>query len=313
VHLLADIGGTHSRFALYNPGGKPERAEILQNDKFPDLQSVCTDYLERHGQTTKIDCAALAVACPVTGDAVELTNLNWRFSQSGLKSHLQLDELLVCNDFEALAYALPFLDDADLTTIRAPAVNAEGVMAVLDPGTGLGVATLIPTSEGWQALPGEGGHVTLAAATDDEAVILKTLRRHHQHVSAERLLSGPGLLNLYAALTDGDSTVSTPKSPPALVAAALSGNDPWAEKTLNLFLGFLGNVAGNLALTVGAQGGIYLGGEILPAILTAITDSPFRQRFEAKGRFQNCLHATPTCVITHPTPAFVGLKAILDR
>jgi len=306
--LLADVGGTHTRLALQDDGELFRNIETLENAKFSGLGEVLRFYLARHAAVANPDCAALAVATPVTGDAVVLTNLDWQISAAELCADLGLRKVQLVNDFAALARAVPVLAENEWLQIGKGRRVVDAAIGVIGPGTGLGVAAAVPKGGQWLILAGEGGHTSLAATTDEEAEVIKRLRLRFGHVSAERALSGPGLINLYQAL-GGSEASPLPRS---VSDAALTGEDPVAVRALALFFALLGSAAGNLALTLGARGGIYLGGGILPRLLEPLRKSAFRERFEAKGRFRSYLQAIPTFVIVHPHPALLGLAELLN-
>jgi glucokinase len=308
--LLADVGGTHTRVAVQAPGAAPERIAVFDNHEHAGLGALFATYLDRIDDPDRPRRAAIAVAAPVAGEEFELTNLAWRCSSAALRAELRLEELLVLNDFEALARAVPFLDDGDRVQIGPGHARPGAVIGVLGPGTGLGVAAAVPAGDRWIALATEGGHVTLAPGTEEEDGIVRLLRARFGHVSAERAVCGPGLANLYAALRDGEAPVPAPE---AITRAAQAGSDPTAARALAIFFALLGSTAGDLALSLGAHGGIYLGGGILPPLVEALRRSAFRERFEAKGRFREYLAGIPTFVIVDPFPAFRGLAAALDE
>ena len=242
-----------------------------------------------------------------------MTNHHWTFSLLGLQSALGVDRCLVLNDFVAIAAALPALKAGDSRRIGGGDAVPGAPMAVLGPGTGLGVAGLVRGPAGSAiGIAGEGGHVTLAASTAREAAVLAQLQDRFGHASAERAVSGPGLLNLYEALCAIDGLPRLALQPDDITSRALANRDPVCSEALNLFGGFLGSVAGNLALTLGARGGIYIGGGIVPRLGTAFDTLPFRQRFEDKGRFRGYLERIPTAVITMPSPALYGAASALD-
>ena len=218
------------------------------------------------------------------------------------------------NDFEAVALALPHLTDADRLQV-GPGMPRPGYpVAVLGPGTGLGVSTLVYHDGGWKPLRSEGGHVTMPATDDDEAAVLSHLRRRFGHVSAERVLCGTGLVNLYEALSAVAGTgPSLGTDPAAITEAALAGQDATASQALEMFCGMLGTVAGNLGLTVGSHGGVFVAGGIIPRFADFFAASAFRRRFEDKGRLSTFVKSMPTYLITHPIPAFVGLTALLTQ
>jgi glucokinase len=253
------------------------------------------------------------IATAVTGDVVAMTNHPWRFSIAGLRAELGIERLVVLNDFEALAHAVPVLGADALAAIGGGQAVAGANLAVIGPGTGLGVSGLVADGRGgWRVIVGEGGHVTLAAATAREASLLAVMRERFGHVSAERALSGPGLVNLYeaACILDGESARAL--EPADVMTRGLERSDVQCEEAVTTFAALLGNVAGNLALTLGARGGVYIGGGIVPRLGARFAELPFRERFESKGRFRGYLEAIPTRVITTDAPALVGAARALD-
>lgn len=311
-HLLADLGGTHCRFALVTAEGIG-RTQIFRVAEHPSLHAAAELYLASHDDLPRPDAGAICVASPVTGDEIRLTNSAWRFSIEGLRADLGLDRLVAINDFEAVAQALPALGPADRRQIGGGEPEPGRALAVLGPGTGLGVSGLLPAGDGWSAISGEGGHVTMAAFDEREDAVLAHLRQRFRHASAERVLSGMGLTNLYETLARIDGVDPVSRDPAAVTEAAIARADPHCEEALAMFCGMLGTVAGNLALTLGARGGVYIAGGIVPKLGGLFDTSAFRARFEAKGRFATYLRDVPTYVITHPLPAFVGLEAVLER
>ena len=256
--------------------------------------------------------AAFAVAAPIIGDVVQMTNIDWRFSQAELKSQLGLQRLTVCNDFAAIAWGLPHFPAAERTQIGGGTPTSRTTMAVLGPGSGLGASGLVPTADGWTVLSGEGGHVSIPAASDEEQDVVALLRKRFGHCSAERVLSGQGLVNLYGALAElagrGQPTVTAED-----VTRLASQREPLARKTLQMFFAILGTVAGDLALTTGARGGVFIAGGIVPRLLDTLVQSEFRARFEAKGRYRDYMAGIPTYVITAALPAFPGLRYLLGH
>lgn len=299
--LLIEIGGTHTRCALAGVDHVPEHIVVFDNADHPHLESVVDAYLENPGVASP-DRAALAVAAPVDTQPIHLTNLGWTLDTDRLRQRFGWSSATVVNDFEALACALPALSGKDLLSIKQGEPKSGAPMAVLGPGTGLGVSGLVPGGETWYPLSGEGGHVTLAAADDDEARVLRTLRRQYGHVSAERVLSGPGLLSLYRILGDERQADS-----PSDVSRLADAGDPQALETLDLFFRFLGTVSSDLALTLGARGGVYLGGGILPLTRAHLMRSGFQRRFTAKGRFAAYLERIPVHLIIADNPALRGI------
>jgi glucokinase len=312
--LIADIGGTNVRFALVQPGRDPWAVERFRCADFSGPAEAAQAYFARlaaRGEECVPRRAAFAVACPVTDDRVHLTNLAWAFSIADTRARLGLERLEVVNDFTAVALSVPCLAPGDVVAIGGGAAVDGAPVGILGPGTGLGVSALVTGTTGAPTvLATEGGHVTMAATDAREAAVLAWLSRHFGHVSAERVLSGPGLVNLHRALAAlaGQSPVA--ETPEEISARALDGSCPLCRETLALFFALLGTMAGNLALTLGARGGVYLAGGILPGLRDALVASAFRHRFEAKGRFQSYLAPIPVRLIVHPQPAFAGLSAL---
>jgi glucokinase len=312
MDLMADIGATNTRCALVDDKGEELAAEVFRNADFASLTSLLKSYLEHRRATDRPKRAALCVAAPIVGDEVRMLNIAWQFSQAKLTADLGLAELTVCNDFAAIAWGLPYFGAADLRTIGGGRRAAGAPLATLGPGSGLGVGALVPTTDGWAVMAGEGGHSTLPATTREEADVIAQIRdRYDGHCSAERVLSGPGLVNLYVALAELAGSRPSVELAPADVTTRAKQGDPVAIKAESMFFAFLGTVAGDLALTTGARGGVFIAGGIVPRLLDEIEKSEFRARFEAKGRYASYLGAIPTHVITDPLPAFRGLRHLL--
>ncbi len=313
--LIADIGGTSVRFALAQAGGPARQVKVLSCEDFSGPEAAARAYLEgigKNGLAAPGD-GAFAVASPVTGDRVKMTNHPWSFSIAAVRRRLDLESRQVINDFTAIALSVPRLTAADRLKVGGGEAAPDAPIAVLGPGTGLGVSGLLPTGAGWTPLETEGGHVTMAAANDREQAVLAVLRQSFGHVSAERVISGPGLSNLYVAIRRLDGLDSTAEPTPAEVTGrGLDGSCPIAAEALAMFSAMLGTVASDLALSLGARGGVYVAGGIVPKLGEAFATSPFRRRFEDKGRFSGYLAAIPTFVITHELPAFIGLGELLE-
>lgn len=310
--LVADIGGTHARFALVGADGEAVNPVVLRCADYEGPAPAIKAYLADQGGGAAPRHGAFAVASVIDGDRIELTNSPWRFSIDATRQALGLARLEVVNDFTAVALSVRHLKPEHLAAVGGGAARPGSPVAVLGPGTGLGVSALIPSASGvWTALDTEGGHVTMAAANEREARILERLRGQFDHVSAERVLSGQGLVNLYqaiAALSGHQAVFSTPD---VISKRGLDGSCPISREAVETFFAMMGTVAGNLALSLGAKGGVYIAGGILPRMADAFRLSAFRTRFEAHGRFQPYLAAIPTWLITHPLPAFVGLAALV--
>ena len=314
--LIADIGGTNARFAWQaGPGAPLMDTQVLQVSDFPRLQDAVRSYLQGIGQAVPA-AVAIAIANPITGDQVHMTNAAWSFSQAAVKAEFGFTTLRLLNDFAALALALPDLPADQLRQVGGGQAVPRATIGLVGAGTGLGVSGLVPHGErGWVALSGEGGHVTLPAITVRERLVMDGLAQRHGHASAERLVCGQGLLDAFGLLCQADrvspGAITTAS---AVTEAALKVHHPQAVEALTMFCAVLGTVAGNLALTLGAQGGIYVGGGIVPRLGAWFDSSPFRERFEAKGRFKPFLADIPVWVITsEQSPALLGAARSLDQ
>jgi len=304
TYLLADIGGTNTRCAITGPDGRAGRVHEFSNRDFDSLSPLLTRFVESLPTTERPVGGALAVAAPVRGDEVHMTNIDWRFSVDEIRNTLDLRELTAVNDFEALAWALPELRDDELVQIGAGEIIPGKPKGVIGPGTGLGVASLIPVNGRWVAVGGEGGHVTLPAVDELETRVIEKIRNEFGHCSAERIISGPGLELLHRALHDA------PGVDTAEIARRADAGDAQAVETFAVFFRLLGSIAANLALTIGAFGGIYIGGGIIPRHRDHFVASGFRERFEAKGRYDGYLRSIPVYLIVSAHPTLAGLAAI---
>jgi glucokinase len=278
--------------------------------RFAQFADAVAAFLKDHCQQIEVTKAFLAVAGPIEGNRCALTNCSWAIDPPELYETFRLDARIV-NDFEAVAYSLPSLAPSDVVGIGGGKAELRAPMAVLGPGSGLGVACLVPGIGKSIVIASEGGHATLAGASDREDGIIKHLRSQFGHVSAERVVSGVGLENIYQAIIALDALALTPRSAADITTGALGG-ERLAHEALATFCAFLGSFAGNVALTFGARGGVYIAGGISPRIVDFLGRSEFRNRFEAKGRLQPYLEAVPSSVIVHPAAAFLGLKSLLD-
>lgn len=308
--LVADIGGTNARFALVDGGVLGTINSYLVEDFAGPAQAV-RRFLADCGREVKIDAAVLAVAGPVEGGRASLTNGVWEFGTGEVAHELGIDAVRLVNDFAAVARGLPLFRGDELFKIGRGEAAEDAPKAVLGPGTGLGVALYAPF-DGGIVIPTEGGHVTLFAEDEREWEIIGFFRERFGHVSAERVLSGRGLEVLYEALrTLGGHDVEPGLSADRISARATAGDCPVSIDALGTFCAMLGGFAGNLALTTGARGGVFIAGGILPKFPDFIDGSAFRARFEGKGRFRDWLAEVPTELVMHPDPAFPGLVAML--
>jgi glucokinase len=317
ARLLADIGGTNARFALEPAPGRIEQIEVLACGAYPTLGDAVRAYLDLPAVAAlaggPIRHAAIAIANPVGGDMVRMTNHHWEFSIEALRQACGFDTLVVVNDFSALARALPHLSSGHKRQVGGGAPLPGSPLGLLGAGTGLGVSGLIPAGQGYAALQSEGGHVTFSPANETEVAILQYAWGEFPHVSAERLISGAGVELVYRALARHRGRVAEPLAAPEISRRALAGECALCDEVIEIFCAMLGTVAGNLAVTLGALGGIYIGGGIVPRLGQRFDASMFRRRFEDKGRFAGYLAQVPTYVITAPYPAFLGVSAILGE
>jgi len=312
--LLADIGATHARFALETAPGVLRQTAVLRCDAFSGIVPLLNAYLHAHGGE-RIAHAAFAMANPISGDLVRMTNRDWQFSTDEVRRTMGWSTLLIVNDFTALAMALPGLGANDVLQVGGGKPAPHAVAGVLGAGTGLGVSGVIPTADGFITLGSEGGHVNFAPADEREFAILQYAWREWPHVSNERILSGPGMELVYRALAErnGVQAQAPARTAAEIVSCALEDNDTLCLEVLECFAGMLGGASANLAVTLGAFGGIFIGGGIVPRIAPWFATSPFRARFEAKGRFTDYLAQIPTYVIMTPNPALRGVSTILSE
>jgi glucokinase len=314
VRLVGDIGATNARFGLVSPAAGLLHTRTYAVEDHSSIEHAIAAYLAERGALPMPREGALAIASPVTGDRITMTNHPWSFSVAALRARLGFERLEVINDFTAVALALPHLGAADRVAVGGGAPVEGTAMAVLGPGSGLGVSGLVPApGGGWVPLTGEGGHVSLPAESERESALLSHMRRQFDHVSAERVLSGPGLVNIYNALAALEGVPAKSYTAAQITDPATGAADPLCAEATQLFCAMLGTVAGDLALTLGAHGGVYVAGGIVPKLGAAFARSPFRERFEAKGRLRAYLAPIPSYVVTHPLPAFLGCAALLAR
>jgi glucokinase len=311
--LLGDIGGTHIRFGWVRaPGDGVVDREVFRWPEGAGLRDALAAYLAKRGPQRPASCA-LAVAAPVGGDSVALTNRSDSFSIAALESELGLTRLVILNDFAALALAVPRLGPDDSRAVGGGDRTASGPIALLGPGTGLGVAASIVTPAGRCCVASEGGHASLSSHDAHEDRLLAVLRQEFGHVSFERVLSGAGIVNLYRAHCALEGVAPAPHDAAAISRLAAEAADARCVAAIDQFFAFLGSFAGNLALTFDARGGVYLGGGIVPKLIDRIGTSRFRERFEAKGRFRARLERIATRVIVDPSAAaLLGANQALD-
>ena len=307
--LIADIGGTNARFALTDPTSPA--TEVLEprslvNADFASLQHAAEHYLAQVGATPR--SAAIAVASPVHGEEIRLTNRAWSFTRTELKQALGLAQLSVINDFGAVSWAVPALQPGGYVTLHGnDDAPLRGPVTVIGPGTGLGVALLVGDARRWSVVETEGGHVSFAPLGDEEQMIARWLTARFGRVSTERVLCGAGLSHIDAVLRGGDATRNDValRDPADIVRAALEGHDVASRRALARFCAVLGSVAGDAALIHGART-VMIAGGMVPRFIPFLRSSAFRERFLAKGRFAPYLESVTIRVIVHPNPGLLG-------
>lgn len=309
VRVVGDIGGTHIRFALSRTVGDISHVWVKHTADYDGLEAPLREFLSQEGMP-KVHSAVIGIANPVTGDRITMTNANWSFSIAETRQSLGLERLVLLNDFSVLALSLPHLPAAELKLIGMGQAVGGAAIGLLGPGTGLGVSGLIPAGDGkWIALEGEGGHTSFSPCDETETWLWEEARKVYGHVSTERFLSGAGLQFIHQCLTRRAGLKRETLTPPEITGRALEASCPHSMRTLDIFCAILGTAAANLALILGARGGIYLGGGIIPKLGDYFERSPFHARFHDKGRFGDYLAAIPVYVITSPYPGLVGASA----
>ena len=314
VGLIADVGGTNVRLAFAHADNSWSGERVYRCEGYSNPTEIVRTF-QRDTGVPLPSHIALCVAGPITGDDAAFTNLGWHFSIEAMRRDLGVETLNVVNDFVANALACPRLPSSSLVQIGQGATARTGYpIAAIGPGTGLGTATLVPDNKGgWIPVASEGGHVTLAASNQREWDIICHLRQRSSHVSGESTVCGSGLESLFRAIRDLDGLEPLNLSASEIAARALGERDPCCREALEIMCAMLGTLAGNLALTTGALGGVYVLGGILPRMVDFLQESEFRNRFENKGRLSSWVRDIPTWLVTHPFPAFPGLIGLLPE
>lgn len=311
--IVADIGGTNARFSRVNLSTMViDNLEVFSCADFSSL-SCAFSFYQQSKALTSLKQAAIAIACPVMHDWISMTNFHWQFSINEVKQQLGLRNLQVLNDFTAAAMSLSVLAEHEKIQIGPGVADCSKPRVVLGAGTGLGVAHLIPDTYGYISLAGEGGHVDWAPQNEQEWFIHCFLAQQLGHVSAERVLSGQGLENIYLALAAYHKQNIPPLNAAEIAHLALTAQSPLALATIEQFFASLGSYAGNLSLTSGAFGGVYIAGGVVPKLLALMKKSDFRARFEAKGRFSQFNQQIPTYVISAAQPGLLGAAVHLKQ
>lgn len=312
LSVVADVGGTNIRLAVCcNKTGQTSQIRTFACAEFLTLDAALFQYFSTLSEPVNVLC--IGIACPVEDDIVAMTNLSWQFSQQALKEKLNLKTLYVINDYTAISLAVPFLSDNEKVKIGQGEEQKYAPMAVFGPGTGLGVSHIVHIGQKWISLDGEGGHVSFAPNSSEQADVLLLLQEQFGHVSGERLLSGQGLVNIYHALCRLEGKQVEFHEPKQVTKAALGVECELAKRALGLFCQIMGGFAGNLALNLACTGGIYIAGGIVPRFVEFFQNSEFRTFFEQKGRFGEYLTTIPTYLITHDNPGLVGATVHLRQ
>ena len=312
VGLVGDVGGTNARFALVDVEGRVRNLHVFEARKYASLTEVIAEYLHRTVGRKRPARAVIAVAGPVLDGEIEFTNLDWQVSEGDLLATFEFEAVKLINDFAGQALACPLLQPDDLRVL-GPKLRggSDCPMVVLGAGTGFGVAGLARGERGDMALATEGGHAAFAPSDEVEYAVWKRLKAEHGRVSIERLLSGRGLYDLYKTLAEMKGAQASLADQRAVTEAGNAG-DELASETLDRFCGILGSVAGDLALTFGARGGVFVSGGIAPRMAERLASGSFRQRFEDKGRLRPYVEQIPTSLVLHPYPAILGAARQLE-
>ncbi len=310
-NLVADIGGTNARFAIHDLNSDNIKSIIvLSVEKYPyfltALKDVIDQIKQKGGREPLPRAACLAVACPVDGEIIRFSNSHWSFSKTELSQQLNNIKVDIINDFTAIAYSISSLQSDEWYQLGSGTPQADKPVAILGPGTGLGMCTLVPVEQGFVVLDGEGGNTHFAPATSQEIAILNELKTRFELVSIEHLLSGAGIVNIYQTLCKFQSTKFRYHTAAEISAAAVEGSDGLAIEALLVFCNILGATAGNLAMIMGARGGVYIAGGITPRIINFIDNSECRLRFEDKGQFQSYVKGIPLRVLLKDQPGLHG-------
>ncbi len=320
--LVADIGGTNGRFGLVEYDAENVRANgqinytaerqiTLKCAEHADMAAMIKACCSQFG----IDIPAygcLAIAGPIENGQASMTNLNWKFSIDGLRDQLGMKTLHVINDFASLAYAVPFLQENELVTLyESNKSNTEAPIVVMGPGTGFGMAALVPSQNKWKIIPTEGGHASFAPTNEKELAIKSFLLKEQAHVSVENILSGGGLVTLYRALAHNSGVEAKPYTPADVSTKGLANEDPLCREAVLTFCDVLGEVAGDKALSVGARGGVVIGGGITPKLKDLLPESHFLERYKNKGPMAGYVSDISIRLIVNDKAALVGSAAWL--
>jgi len=320
--LVADIGGTNGRFGLVEFNAEnigtngqinytAERQITLKCADYVDMATMIRTCCAKFGVDIP-DYGCLAIAGPIENGQASMTNLNWKFSIHGLRDQLGMKTLHVINDFASLAYAVPFLKENELVTLyESNKSNSDAPIVVMGPGTGFGMAALVPSQNNWKIIPTEGGHASFAPTNEKELDIKSFLLKEQNHVSVENILSGGGLVTLYRALAHNAGIEAKPYTPADVSNKGLANEDALCREAVLTFCDVLGEVAGDKALSVGARGGVVIGGGITPKLVGLLPESHFLERYKNKGPMAGYVSDISIRLIVNDKAALVGSAAWL--
>ncbi len=309
--FVADVGGTNIRLATIVDGKLTDIIKMLCQDH-ATIEDAIRFYFSQHPTRTYTQ-GCFGIACPVNQDTITMTNHSWSFSKKALQAALGLTQLYVINDFSAVAHSLPMLEGKQVLQIGKGTSVDDANIAVFGPGTGLGVKHLTVTDSGWKTLDGEGGHVDFAPTTETDIVIWRYLKNKLGRVSAEDVISGRGLVNIYTALNEDKKLGLSTLTPAQISTAAIENSCALCVETLSVFCRLMGSFAGNIAMNVAAHGGVYIGGGIVSRFTDFLKSSEFRSYFEAKGVVKNYIENIPTYVILEPDHGLIGAYAYMNQ
>jgi glucokinase len=303
--LVADIGGTNSRVGFAEPGGRPQRIVTLSNDEVGGLEDVLARALEG---VAPPKLAVLALAAPVAGDEIHLTNRDWIVRPKQLAARFGIARVHALNDFEAVAHALPKLTEADLQPLGPVSAMPDGVKFAIGPGTGLGVAALIPLADGYRVVATEAGHMSFGPAYPDEQMIFHRLLEKHAPLSVEQVLSGSGLARLHRAMHPDLLALK-----PEMILRQANAGDRAARESVAMFVRLFGRFAGDMALAFRSTGGVYIAGGVAEGLGPLFDAALFRAAFERHPPYENLLKSIPSALIICPEPGLVGCAAYAER
>jgi len=310
--LVADVGGTNIRLGIANLDDLSISQIIAyQCADFDNIDGAIQKYIDE--TNAEFELACIDVATAVDGDVVSLTNNHWEFSQQKLQQQFGLKKLVVINDFTAIAMSVPNIPDDKKIQIGGKTAHAEKPIAIYGAGTGLGVAHLVHSGEKWIPLGGEGGHVDFAPVEQDEIAVLTELQKKYARVSAEQILSGLGLVQIYQSLCASKGIAAKDYQPADVSKHAIAGTDEVAEQSLQVFCRVLGSFGGNLALNLNTAGGVYIAGGIVPRFIDYVKQSDFRRRFDEKGRLSRVVVDIPVYIVTEEQPGLIGCAAYIKQ